>query len=126
MKIITGKSTLGGNGVFAAEQIRKDEVFEACPVVLINSTDWELIKKTKLIDYLFSWSDVQDKKVAFVLGYGMVYNHSYEPNCMTAIDYDRELLLFYALRDIEPGEELTHNYNGNSKSKNPVWFEVKS
>ena len=126
MKITIAKSVLGGNGVFAAAEIKKDEVFEACPVVLVNSSEWEFIMRTKLLNYLFSWSDIPEKKVAFVLGYGMVYNHSYEPNCMTGIDYERELLLFHALRDISPGEELTHNYNGSSKSKNPVWFEVKS
>ena len=31
---------------------------------------------------------------------------------------------FTALRDIEPGEEITVNYNGKPKSRSAVWFEV--
>ena len=32
---------------------------------------------------------------------------------------------FVALRDIEAGEEVTTNYNGNPDSQEPVWFDVQ-
>ena len=35
-------------------------------------------------------------------------NHSCEPNCEAAIENDR--IFFYALRDIEPDEEITIDY----------------
>ena len=126
MKIIACKSTLGGNGVFAEQEIKKDEIIEACPIVPINMKDWNHVKHTKLVDYVFAWASDPEKRVAFVLGYGMVYNHSFEPNSATRIEFDEDLLVFYALRDIQVGEEILHNYHGNSKCKEPVWFEVKS
>lgn len=36
-------------------------------------------------------------------------NHSHRPNC-EPINEDDERIVIHALRDIEPGEELTYNY----------------
>lgn len=36
-------------------------------------------------------------------------NHSCDPNCETSVDGDR--VFVHALRHIEPGEELTYDYN---------------
>jgi SET domain-containing protein len=61
--------------------------------------------------------------VAVALGYGSLYNHSYQPNAR----YDDEsgkTKVFSALRDIAPGEEIVVNYNGVPEDKTPVWFKV--
>jgi uncharacterized protein len=36
-------------------------------------------------------------------------NHSCEPNCETTVEDDR--VFVHALREIQPGEELTYDYN---------------
>jgi SET domain-containing protein len=44
------------------------------------------------------------------LGYGSVYNHSATPNMKWYAKRSTNEIVFYAIRDIEPGEELTHDY----------------
>jgi SET domain-containing protein len=58
-------------------------------------------------NYVFSAR--QPGKLLLVLGYGMLYNHSAEPNLFHR-SAGRLLIEFVALRDIAVGEELTHNY----------------
>ena len=47
--------------------------------------------------------------VALLLGYGMLYNHSYEANCEYIQDGPR-VITFVTLRDVKAGEELTIDY----------------
>lgn len=65
-------------------------------------------RQSQLAQYVFNWSD---GVVAIALGYGSLYNHSYRPNAK----FYREGSLtqvFYAIRDIDAGEEITVDYNG--------------
>jgi SET domain-containing protein len=71
-------------------------------------------------NYVFVW---EDNKFAVALGYGSLYNHSYEPNAKYIRKKDK--ILFQAIKDIKSGEEITINYNGNPKSQDKVWFDVK-
>ena len=61
--------------------------------------------------------------MAVALGYGSLYNHSYQPNARYD-DVGRLTKVFSALRDIEPGEEITVNYNGKPGDRGPVGFDV--
>ena len=61
--------------------------------------------------------------MALALGYGSLYNHSYKPNARYD-DVGPQTKEFTALRDIQPGEEITVNYNAEPKSRSAVWFEV--
>ena len=65
-------------------------------------------RQSKLAQYVFNWSE---GVVAIALGYGSLYNHSYRPN---AKFYSEGSLtqVFYAIRDIDAGEEITVDYNG--------------
>ena len=56
--------------------------------------------------------------MALVLGFGSLYNHSDSPNAVAIRQYDDMVIEFVAIRDIEPGEEITHRYHC------PVWFKV--
>lgn len=60
------------------------------------------------------------------LGYIPVYNHSYTSNCEYLMDYDDKAMFIKTVRDIEAGEELTINYNGDWNDAKPVWFDVKN
>jgi len=57
--------------------------------------------------YLFGLSD--DKHVIDGSGVAAFINHSCDPNC-EADEFDARVWII-AIRDIEPGEELTYDYN---------------
>jgi SET domain-containing protein len=114
VKRIKGK----GRGVFARRRIRKGEIIERVPVIVLPAE--EVVGGTTLASYAFKWGRGQ---AALALGYGSLYNHSYRPNARYW-DVGPRTKEFTALRDIEPGEEITVNYNGKPRSRASIWFEV--
>ena len=91
------------------------------PVLLVPINDLVGgMKNGTLNTYFYLW----DKKhVAVSLGYGSLYNHSYEPNARYI--HGEKQLTYRALRDIEEGEEITINYNFKPEDRTPVAFDVK-
>jgi uncharacterized protein len=90
-----------GRGVFATRSFAEGETVEVCPTVEISEGGGDLA------DYLFE--STNEGMFLVVLGFGMLYNHSSEPN----LDYYQEnevALAFVAQRRIERGEELTISY----------------
>ena len=61
--------------------------------------------------------------VALPLGYGSIYNHSYEPNA-SSLNVVPDIMEFVALKDIQQGEEITINYNGEPTDRSAVDFPV--
>lgn len=108
----------------AGEQIKKGDLIERCPVLVLEKKFTEQIDKTPLYDYYFIWGK-NDESIAIALGYGSIYNHSFEPNAEYVPNYEDAQLEFYALRDISEGEEILVNYNGTPKSEKPIWFEAE-
>ena len=121
--ITVGESIGKGRGIFAREKILKGQKIEEAPVVVLPAAEIELLEKTVLQDYYFLWGEDKDQ-AAMVLGLCSLCNHSYNPNAI----YERKLesltMEFVALRDIEAGEEVTVNYNGDPENQDPVWFDV--
>lgn len=113
VKRVRGK----GRGVFAKSFISEGTVIERVPVLVLPTED---VETTPLADYVFEWGR---DTVALALGYGSLYNHSYEPNARYD-DVGQRTKEFSALRDIYPGEEITVNYNGEPEDVSPVDFEV--
>ena len=110
-----------GRGVFARKEIKKGILIERVPVVILPVGEvWGTKKASPLADYVFNW---EEDSVAVALGYGSLYNHSYEPNAKY-YDVGTMTLVFEAIRDIKKGEEITINYNGPKKSKADVGFRV--
>jgi SET domain-containing protein len=110
-----------GRGVFARCLIRKGELIERVPVLVMPAGDIENESEwTTLAAYCFVWGK---GKVALALGYGSLYNHSYRPNARYD-DLGQQTKVFTALRNIAPGEEITINYNGDPKDKAAVGFTV--
>jgi SET domain-containing protein len=99
--------------VFARRPIRKGEVIERTPVLVLPAG-------AALNEYCFEWGE---GAWALALGYGSLYNHSYSPNARYD-DVNSKTKVFTALRDIEPGEEITINYNADPADRSPVGFEV--
>ncbi len=109
-----------GRGVFAREFIPVDTVFERVPLLIIPAKEiLQTETDTTLLGYIFEYK----KHVALALGYGSLYNHSYNPNARYD-DVGRQTKEFRALRDIYPGEEITINYNGAEDIMDPVEFPV--
>jgi SET domain-containing protein len=117
VKWIPGK----GRGVFATEFIKKGTLIERVPVLVVPAKEILFDEiDTTLSHYVFEWGR---DTVAVALGYGSLYNHSYKPNARYD-DMGRQTKSYFAVRNIEPGEEVTINYNGKVDAADPVWFDV--
>src|SRR4051794_15654032 len=114
VKRVKGK----GRGVFARHLIRKGELIERVPMLVMPIGESK--GGSVVSDYCFAWGR---GTVALALGYGSLYNHSFRPNARYD-DVGPQTKEFKALRAIQPGEEITVNYNGEPKSRKAVWFEV--
>ena len=117
-------SGIHGRGVFAGEEIMEGALIEICPVIVLPEAETKIIHGTVLHDYYFLWGDAQ-KESAIVLGFGSIYNHSYQPNAKYLLDYEQHTVDFYAIKNIGPGEEITINYNGEPHLKTPLWFNME-
>jgi uncharacterized protein len=124
-KIFVAKSKIpnSGRGVFAANDIKKGEIIEECPVIKLPKNDAAGDGRSHLVTYIYYLGKNRDKMV-LTLGFGSIYNHSYKPNAKYAALLNEEKTDFIALTDIKKGEEITVNYNqGEKNDSNPMWFE---
>lgn len=109
-----------GRGVFAAVRLAKGTRIEQCPVVALpDKKDRDRLRKTGLVNYYFLWGEKRDH-AAICLGWGAVYNHSFAPNARFEKVIEDGRMDFYALRDIEAGEEILVNYNGAPDDMRPI------
>ena len=111
-----------GRGVFAGCDIKKGEVVEDCPIIELSEYDTEKISGSSLISYVFFFGKGK-KKCAIALGYGSLYNYSDKPNLVYELNEKKRVITFTAIKNIKKDTELTFNYRGGSKSKDPLWFE---
>lgn len=110
-----------GRGVIARMDILKGAVIERSPVVVAPAADFEAAhgKETVIDHYLLTWEEKgEDVEYAVGLGYLMLYNHSRSPNALFHNNYEHREVEVVALRDIEAGEEITHDYGGE-------WFKPR-
>ncbi|WP_085991257.1 SET domain-containing protein [Oceanobacillus senegalensis] len=106
-------------GVFATSNIKKGELLHEAPVIAYPNDQHPYIEKTLLADYAFEYGI---NHTAILLGYGMLFNHSYEPNAIYEINFGNHTFNFYAYTDIKAGDEILINYNGDVDNKDPLWF----
>ncbi len=124
LKVTVKKSPFGGKGgkgVFAKENIRKGEIIEVAPIIILEHEELIDTIWNTLFDYYFWLDDF----VVLSLGYGSLYNHSDTSNAKYSIDKNKKEIKFMAIKDIKKGEEIFFNYRGNSNSKTRLWFEEK-
>lgn len=117
IKKVPGK----GRGVFARQDIPKGAIIEKVPVLIVPVRHLvDGFDNPTLNRFFFIW---EKDVVAVCLGYGSLYNHSFQPNAR----YDEDgpsRMIFSAIRPIQKGEEICINYNGDPKCKDPVSFKV--
>ena len=107
-----------GRSVIAVEAIAAGTLVERAPVVVIPEEDRAAVDLSTIGGYIFMWEpgsvgeDIYTGKgrVAVVLGYASVVNHSYEPNCCFVRHIEARTLDVLALRDIPAREEITFDY----------------
>ena len=118
------KSGEKGRGVFTSARIAAGTVIELSPVIVMTSAERILLDQTLLHDYIFEWGPKQER-CCMALGYVPVYNHSYKSNAEYFMDFEKEEIEVKTVREIEAGEEVTINYNGDWDNEKKVWFEVR-
>ena len=107
-KLLITTSPLHGEGVFAQRDAKKGTIIELCPYIVIDDDD--LKKNSRLFDYVFT-SPQDENDYLCVLGYGMLYNHSYKPNVEWRIlEEDNRFIAFEAIKNIKVGDEIVHDY----------------
>jgi uncharacterized protein len=124
IEIKTSKLSDGelNRGVFATKDIKKGELIHQAPVIPYPNDEHKYIEKTLLGDYAFEYGINHS---AILLGYGMLFNHSYTPNANYEINFDNHTFDFYAYTDINAGDEILINYNGDVDIDDPLWFNME-
>ena len=122
--IYVAKTKGMGRGVFTNMALTKNTVIEIAPVIIMTGEDRQLLDKTLLHDYIFEWGENHDQ-CCMALGYVPLYNHSYTSNCEYEMDFKKGVINIKTVRDIEAGEELFINYNGDWNKETPVWFDAR-
>jgi uncharacterized protein len=112
-------SLLHGQGVFAARSFMPGVIIEICPVLIVPAAQRAALDTTLLYDHYYEWKD----EAGLALGFGSLYNHSFDPNACYRQHIDRGLVIVTALRDIAKDEEITINYNGDPADQSSVWYE---
>jgi hypothetical protein len=87
--------------------------------------DCEKIRETTISDYWFAWNKAAGT-TAICLGFGSLYNHSStEPNAVFDQDLSDRTISIYALKTIEPDDEIIMNYNQRTGDRRKWHFETK-
>lgn len=113
-----------GRGVFTDNPIPENTIIEVSPVLVMEPAARALLDKTHLHDYLFEWGE-ESAQCCIAWGYISLYNHSYKANCEYFMDFENNIITIKTVREIQAGEELTINYNGDWNASKPVWFDVE-
>jgi len=92
-------------------------------VIVMGAADREFLDKTLLHDYIFEWGS-EKSQCCMALGYVPIYNHSYKSNCIYEMDYQHNQISIIAVSNINKGEELFINYNGDWNDPQPLWFDA--
>jgi SET domain-containing protein len=107
-----------GRGVLAGRRIAAGELVERAPVILVPEEDRVAVDASSVGSYIFMWEhdstgeDIYSQKgrVAVVLGFASLVNHSGTPNCRIIRHIEARALDLVAMRDIDNGEEVTFDY----------------
>jgi hypothetical protein len=112
-----------GRAVYACRRFAPGELIERAPVLRLSSEEWTAVANTILSQYCFRFGPGQ-LDAALALGYGSLYNHSYQPNAYYLKRPEDDVIDFIAHRPIEAGDEVTVNYDGTPEGQGAVWFDV--
>jgi SET domain-containing protein len=98
--------------------------FEA-ELLVLNEEDTKKVNETDLKHYTFAFDQGRD---CLVLGLGEIFNHDDKPNAgyrLATID-GRLKMQFYALKTIQPKEQIFIDYSADVKVNVTEYIESKS
>lgn len=101
----------------ASRDIKAGELIESCPIILLPTDEFEFYNKTILTNYDYDWDE---KNGAFVLGYCVLTNHSFNANALYESNFEKKTMDYYAVKDIKKDEEIFINYNGKPDDRTPL------
>ena len=115
-KIEIKESPGKGLGVFAIDFISKNEIIEECHLLTLPFLNGR--GQPVLLDYRFNWPKKDPIEYVLPLGYGGCYNHNDNSNANWKEHPKYKAFQFYAIKDIQQGEEILvyygdKNYWGN-------------
>ncbi|HTH52913.1 MAG TPA: SET domain-containing protein-lysine N-methyltransferase [Edaphobacter sp.] len=99
-------SSIHAAGCYTTRKIRKGTRVIQYEGPIFTKDEADERYKDRFVTYLFSTGE---SEVIDGFGTAMFINHSCDPNCET--EHLDEEIWVVAIRDIEPGEELTYEYN---------------
>jgi SET domain-containing protein len=99
-----------GRGVFATHNFAVGDTIEIAPVIRMTPKERKRMEGTIMDFYIYPWKST--RSAAVVLGFGCLYNHSFEPNADWKQDYRSNQMVYKAIKPIKKGEEILVNYNG--------------
>ena len=108
---VVKKSKLHNKGVFTNYNIKKGDLVEIAPYIVI--TDKEGVN-----DYVYHYT--QDNTICLVFGYGSIYNHSNNHNIDFYVDPNNHNFEYYANKDVKKGEELLVTYGNEYWSSRKI------
>lgn len=109
-----------GRGVFATKPIPADTTLEECHHLRIREQDCSGI----IDDYVYGLetnlddSEEASEYYSLPLGWGCIFNHAEAHNTEYWHDTDRDLIVFYTIKDVSAGEQLFINYGKD-------WWETR-
>jgi SET domain-containing protein len=115
--VSTSDTLKGIRCIRAARDIKKGELIESCPVILIPTNEFDAYNKTVLTNYDYDWDDTHG---AFVLGYCVLTNHSFTANAIYECNFKKKTMEYYAVKNIKKDEEIFINYNGEPNDTTPL------
>jgi len=96
-----------GRGLYASRNIKRGDIVEMSPVLVVDKYDAGKINDTLVNVYVFEWNK---ESSALAFGYGSLFNHSKKPNVTYMNSFQSREILFMASKDIKKGEQLFINY----------------
>lgn len=115
-----------GRGLYAAiGGIQEGKILFQAELLVLSEQDTKVVNTTDLQYYTFKYSETQD---CLVLGDGEIFNHSDTPNIGYKLEnyQGRKVMVFYALTNIEHGEQLFIDYNADTKVNTTSYINAKS
>ena len=108
-------SSIPGFGLFADQDIPMGTIiWKFTPGFDQKFTREQILAWPDLLQifiYKYCWRSKKSKLYCFASDDGRFFNHSDNPNCLSAYSEDEEEVVTRALRDISSGEEITDDYD---------------
>ena len=105
--LIIRSSSIHAAGCYTTRPIRKGARVCEYDGPRLSKSEADRRYQDRIVTYLFSFGTAGSVIDGF--GAAMFINHSCAPNCETLEENERIFII--ALRDIQPGEELTYEYH---------------